>query len=115
MTITLPLPPRELSPNWRGHWAQKAKAVKKYRQLAWAVAMSETRCNWPTANAQATFYFRDRRRRDRDNLLASLKSAFDGLTDAGVIDDDSGLTHLPVIVEYDKANPRVEITVEGGK
>jgi Holliday junction resolvase RusA-like endonuclease len=66
---------------------------------------------WESASVQATFYFRDKRRRDRDNLLASLKAYFDGLADSGLIANDSGLTHLPVKVELDKVNPRVVLTV----
>jgi len=30
--LTLPLPPKECSPNARTHWARKAKAVRVYRQ-----------------------------------------------------------------------------------
>ena len=61
--------------------------------------------------SQATFYFRDLRRRDRDNLLASLKAAFDGLADAHILEDDSGLVHLPVRIEKDRENPRVELEI----
>ena len=66
---------------------------------------------WKAAEAEATFFFRDKRRRDRDNLLASLKAAFDGIAAAGVVEDDADLTHLPVRVEVDKADPRVEIKI----
>ncbi len=113
--ITLPLPPKELSPNARGHWAAKARATKGYRQWAWAEAVSTSggrRFRWLAATAVATFYFPQRRRRDRDNLLASLKAAFDGITDAEIIADDSGLIHLPVAVTIDRDNPRVEISLE---
>lgn len=41
------------------------------------------------------------RRRDRDNLLASLKAAFDGIADAGLVENDAGLTHLPVHIVID--------------
>jgi Holliday junction resolvase RusA-like endonuclease len=47
-------------------------------------------------------------------MLSSLKAAFDGLADAGLIADDSGLTHLPVIVKVDKLNPRVELHIVEG-
>ena len=60
----------------------------------------------------ARFFFKTRRRRDRDNLLASLKAAFDGLADAGLVADDSGLIHMPVEQYIDRADPRVELVVE---
>ncbi|MBN2582551.1 MAG: RusA family crossover junction endodeoxyribonuclease [Planctomycetes bacterium] len=113
LVFVLPLPPRELSPNARPHHMAKARAVRKYRLWAWAEARSQNvRPGWAEAKAQATFHFTSNRRRDRDNLLASLKPAFDGLVDAGVLADDSGLTHLPVRIELDANEPRVEICIE---
>jgi Holliday junction resolvase RusA-like endonuclease len=52
-------------------------------------------------------------RRYRNNLLASLKPAFDGLADASVVADDSGMIHMPVEQHMDRDDPRVEIVVEG--
>lgn len=119
ITITIPLPPRELSPNHtvgsRGGRLGKAAKIKAYRRTAGFVALAargRTTLAWPKATAQATFYVKINRRRDADNALASLKAAFDGLRDAGVIADDSGLTHLPVVFAVDKVRPRVEIKVE---
>lgn len=113
LTITLPLPPKELSPNARVHWRAKAAAVKRYRSSAkWAAIDAQAWHLWhrkSTATAQCTFYFAQNRRRDSDNLLASLKAGFLGIVDAGVIADDCGLTHLAVIVRIDEARPRVEI------
>lgn len=115
ITITLRLPPRELSPNWRGHWAAKAAKIKAYRSLAaWESGLEVIRNDWSScrrATAQATFYHATRRRRDADNLLGLCKPIFDSLQDSGVIDNDSGLTHLPVQCEIDRDNPRVEITI----
>jgi len=114
LNLCLPLPPHDLSPNARCHWAAKARAIKKYRMYAWAEAVSRNGGigdRWRDATCQATFYFCDNRSRDRDNLLAALKSAFDGLTDAHIIEDDAGLVHLPVRVERDRENPRVELEI----
>lgn len=115
LTLTLPLPPRELHPNARVHWRPKAAATAGYRLLAKArslEALGRTRQpRWPAAFAQAVFYVKDRRRRDRDNLAAALKAAWDGIADAGVVENDAGITHLPVRIEVDRANPRVMITV----
>lgn len=116
--VTLSLPPKELSPNARVHYMAKARAAKAYRSLAWAAACEQIGRHdapqWEVATEQAIFYFKSNRRRDRDNLLASLKPAFDGLADAGVIADDSGFTHLPVIIKKDTSRPRVEIAIWEG-
>ena len=48
---------------------------------------------------------------DRDNILSSLKAAFDGLTDAGVWSDDRDAVFLPVSRLKDAANPRVELKI----
>lgn len=118
ITIVLPLPPRTLSPNGRSHWATKARAVKKYRgdaKVAALAAMNEAgmRCApmWERATAAITFYKRTAHQSDLDNLIASLKAGLDGIADAGVIANDSGLTPLPPTVVKDAANPRVEIVV----
>jgi Holliday junction resolvase RusA-like endonuclease len=106
--VVLPLPDRRLSPNSRVCWQAKARSVKAYRAFSFSLAQRYP-SRWKAASAEATFYFRDKRRRDRDNLLASLKAAFDGIAAAGVVEDDADLTHLPVRVEVDRENPRVEI------
>jgi crossover junction endodeoxyribonuclease RusA len=116
VTITLPLPGRKLSPNARCHWAAKAIAIRSYRTNACLI----THCacvkagvtGWTSARVTIRFYFATRRRRDKDNLLAQLKSAFDGIADSGLILNDSGLTPMPPEMLVDKLNPRVEITLE---
>ena len=114
LTVTVGIPPRVLSPNARCHWAVKAKAVKRARVEAWAqaqIAMHETNSKggWKAASCVVHWYARDSRRRDRDNCLASLKATFDGLTDSGLLVDDSGITHLPLVLAVDPKNPRVEL------
>jgi len=100
LRIELPgLPPRECSPNWRGHWAAKADTVRLYRHEAgWRAVLAKnayTHANggWWTAPDHATmhvtFVVPDNRRRDKTNLAASFKPALDGLVDAGIIKDDS--------------------------
>ena len=113
ITIVLPLPSRDVSPNGRGHWAKKARAVKKHREWAVLAVLSDDTPLplWRTAEAQATFYVRDKRRRDGDNYLAMLKPYFDGIVQAGVLKDDSGVRHAPVLFVVDKKDPRVEIRI----
>lgn len=90
--IELPWPPRELSPNARPHWAQLAKAKKQYRLLCFVLARrAGVRGGMVTADKRLrvamTFYPPVKRHRDKDNLLASMKAALDGLADALLVDD----------------------------
>lgn len=112
--VTVGIPPRSLSPNARVHWAVKMKAAKRARVDSWAacqIAMHEQNAKggWKTASCHTRWFARDSRRRDRDNLLATLKSTFDGLVDGGLLVDDAGITHMPLTVEIDPKNPRVEL------
>jgi crossover junction endodeoxyribonuclease RusA len=115
LVIVLPLPHKNLSPNARCHWRPKAERVKRYRKdaaIAVQIWMSENerreKTFWRAATIQFRFLFRDKRRRDRDNFTAAMKSALDGFTDAGVWVDDSNVTTLPTIMDVDKNDPRVE-------
>ncbi len=118
LTITIPLPPKEVRNNWRGHWAKKAAAVKTCRTetrliAVRAIASSEMSDGlpWKKASVKVTAYFPTARHLDPTNLIDALKPAFDGLQDAGVIENDKELwPERPVIVTKDK-NPRVELTV----
>jgi Holliday junction resolvase RusA-like endonuclease len=90
------------------------KAVRKTRVESWAsaqIAMHESGIagGWKDTTCEVHWFARDSRRRDRDNCLASLKATFDGLTDAGLLLDDSDLTHLPLVLAVDTRNPRVEL------
>ena len=116
--ITLPLPPRQLSPNFRCHWATRAKATKTYRGISHLAALEYLATHpdnlgepWDNAMIESVFFFKFKRRRDRDNCLAQLKAGFDGLADGGVVNDDSGFIHLPVRLEVDKSNPRLELHI----
>ena len=115
--LTLPLPAAALSPNARVHWARKARIVKHHRESAWLLAVKQMREAgirapfWERAEAEVTFYWPTRHKRDRDNASSRLKSFWDGIADAGVLADDAGLVHLPVRMEYDAENPRVEVII----
>lgn len=115
ITIALPIPNRVLSPNTRSHWAVKARHTKQYRTLANLTAVAALKGKrppgWTTATTTIKAYYKQHRQRDADNLLASLKSAFDGIADSGIIANDSGLSHEPVTIGRDVINPRIEITL----
>ncbi len=114
LRIGLPMPSAILSPNGRSHWAVKNRAAQAQKALAVVAANLAQRGkkrNWVCAQVVIKFYCKDKRRRDVDNYLARLKSAFDGLQIAGVITDDSGFAYGPITFEVDKTNERVELEI----
>lgn len=122
VTITLPLPHRCLSPNFtvgsRGGRMMKSTQTKKHRQYAGIYAKAEMDVqgvgkspNWAAASVLPTFFFKDARRRDKDNCLAWIKAYMDGIADAGLVANDADFTYLPVRIEKDAKNPRVELTI----
>lgn len=87
--LILPWPSRDLHPNARVHWARRAKATKAARQLAWAEAL---KAKWVAPDSariylQIYFYPPDKRQRDLDGLLSSIKATIDGIADAIGVDD----------------------------
>lgn len=90
LTLSLPWPPRALSPNTRhGHWSSLARAKKSFRQACAFTARSQgaTRIEAPEAAVSLVFVPPDRRARDLDNLIAAMKAGLDGLADVISIDD----------------------------
>ena len=101
VVCTVPhLPPRELSPNARLHWARLRAARAKAKDELTALLI-EQGCRqdplWEKARLRLTFISADKRRRDLDNLIASCKAWIDALTGTnGVIVDD---THDRLTIE----------------
>ena len=118
ITVICPLPPRQLSPNARCHWRTRHKHSKKCREACRTACFLEVvkesrgEIDWENARLQATFYYKDRRRRDRDNMAAMLKYAYDGIAAALGVDDYGFRPRMPE-VSVDKEDPRVEIVVVG--
>jgi crossover junction endodeoxyribonuclease RusA len=113
--IAVPWPDKRLSPNARVHWAAKSKAAKTARDIAalktkiWLMQNGEAD---PDACIMAyVFHPKDNRRRDDDNLAASMKPSRDGIAQALGIDDHRLYTGRAVIMPADKLNPRVEIEI----
>lgn len=88
MRVVLPWPCRELSPNARVHWARKARAAKTYGTIAAFEALQLKRPKGlKCVRVVIEFYPPDNRRRDLDNMLASMKPAIDGIAAAIGVDD----------------------------
>lgn len=68
---------------------------------------------WAKARVRVTWRCTKRIHPDPDNIIACLKSAFDGLADAGVVVNDRGLWPERPIIETRAAWPEVVIRVEG--
>ena len=85
------LPDPDLSPNKRLHYMAlyKAKLLAKKEMYLRVLEQGRPRTLMPKANIAITWIGKDRRRRDIDNLFASMKAYIDGLVFAEVIADDS--------------------------
>lgn len=105
ITVSLSLPPKALHPNARPHHHAKHRAVKVYRNSVALVVASSMRANglgeprWVNARAELRYVFKDRRKRDRDNLKGWFKAGYDALQDAGLILDDNTLERPEPTVE----------------
>jgi crossover junction endodeoxyribonuclease RusA len=108
--IVLPYTKPPLSLNQRLHWAVKAKLVKEVRT---ATAQLAKQAQIPPLEAvEITLIYTPKtaRKRDTDNLFATLKPAVDGLVDAGVIADDNTeiVTKLSVLIApVSKTAPKI--------
>lgn len=89
LNLTLPWPPKGLSPNARNHWATTAKLKKAYRKACALTAMEQGARRLSADRLQVHLHFvpPNRRARDWDNLIASMKSGLDGLVDVIQVDD----------------------------
>lgn len=97
--IDLPLwkgkPP--LTMNQRLHWRQRAERTKRIRYSVAFKAKAMLLGHHEHVSVQLHYATGDHRRRDQDNLVASMKPAVDGLVDAGLIADDDP-THVTTIM-----------------
>lgn len=89
--IELPWPDRRLSPNAREHWSTISRFKKVYRAscklIGIAGGLRALARSEQAISVHLTFFPPDRRARDWDNMLASMKSGLDGLADAMGVDD----------------------------
>lgn len=118
IVIDLPIPPKAAHPNKSArNWRAKAGAKQTQRHTSKLIAMCYMRTSklqfpWKRAKCQAHFVVATKH--DEDNLVHWLKATFDGLQDAGLIVNDSGLTHeRPTQVsKRDKTKHGVTLTIE---
>lgn len=114
MRIEVPLlPPAELSPNSRCHWAERYRVSQVFHDAVYYSAMDTINRSfldkpWPRpmkkARLNLTFIFAQGGRRDKDNLVGMFKPGLDALVKVRLIEDDDA-KHLElgeVKVEVDK-------------
>jgi len=114
--ITLSWPPKQLSPNARLHWAQKARVAKKYRADCYMLT-KQASVELPKTDKLhlfVDFYMPDKRRRDQDNMEASMKSAYDGIAEALGVNDSRFVIH-PFLRDEIIKGGMVTITITGHK
>jgi crossover junction endodeoxyribonuclease RusA len=87
--LRLPWPPSLLSPNARGSWRKKEGARKKYKSDCGHLAKAAipSFCN-NEIHLKIVFYPPDNRRRDLDNMLASIKYGLDAIAQSWGVDDN---------------------------
>jgi len=114
--LTLPWPPKDLSPNARVHWTKRSKAAKAYREACfWEAKRLLAAGGWQDLPAEGDlhlwldFYPPDRRHRDDDNLTAAFKAGRDGLADALGVNDKRFRSH-PYLKDMVAGMVKVRIT-----
>lgn len=115
MEISLPWPPKELSPNARNHWAVIHRAKRIYRTECWAqtkeVSKSLALIGSYKIPLKITFYPPSKRHYDLDNCIASIKAGLDGIADALQVNDHRfALTDVQLSDEV-KGMVKVEIVL----
>ena len=87
-TIALPAGLKLLSLNDRGHWAARYRRSEALKKAAWAMALQAKIPRLERVSITAEYQPPDRRHRDADNPVASVKAAIDGIVAAGILPSD---------------------------
>lgn len=116
ITVELPWPPRELSQNFRGHWAPIAQAKKSYRTAARlltrsALAKADGYSQFHGVRLSYEFHPPAARAYDRDNLAGRMKPATDGIADALNV-NDNGFHFAPVQILDKVKGGMVRVRIE---
>lgn len=114
--LVLPWPDRDLHPNSRVHWTYKAKAAKAAKLHSGLLALEQgwNRMEWPEGRLHVWIdgYPTDRRRRDADGLLSSLKPHLDAIASVMGVDDRRFVPH-PYVKDEVRKGGEVWIRITG--
>jgi len=96
--LELPQLPRELNPNYRGHWTGRYKASVQAKHDAFYAAKEIQLQHFNYLQIRVHIYAPNNNVPDPDNALAMAKPYIDGLVLAGVIDNDTKdqVEYLPI-------------------
>lgn len=100
-SVSLPFPDKRLNPNARIHRMVKAKVFAAAKNEAYLLAVGAGLRGFRGRKIRIVFTPPDRRKRDLDNLHASMKAALDGIALAVGCDDSE---FCPVVI--DRALPK---------
>ena len=112
--VWLDWPDPRLMPNRaRGlHWRTKGRVARVARRSAWVLALQAGCHVFSTHSGELSvlveFSAPDKRRRDKDNLIAAFKPQQDGIADACGVDDSRFDVHH-VLAEPGRGDVRVRI------
>ena len=113
--IRLPYVKPPLSLNARQHWAARARETRRVRSDVRLLVRAAKVPELGRVRVQLEYTPRDARRRDTDNLVATLKAVCDGVVDAGVVPDDTpefmGKPE-PLITAPDRGDPHLRLVLE---
>ena len=87
-TIALPAGLKLLNLNDRGHWAARYRRSQDLKKAACVMALKAKVPRLGRVSVVAEYQPPDRRHRDADNPVASVKAAIDGIVAAGVLPSD---------------------------
>lgn len=93
LVVVLPWPHRYLSPNSRVIWQAKCQVSSHARTLARLVTVGRLEAGYKACqednriNVTLVAHAYDKRKRDEDNLIASMKPYLDGIADALGVND----------------------------
>ena len=95
LVVVVPWPHRYLSPNSRVIWQTKYQVSRRARLTSRLLTLERMGCGnkaYPIDDyieVQLVAHPRDKRKRDEDNIIASMKATLDGIADALGVNDAS--------------------------
>lgn len=113
--LVLPYDKPPLNLNQRGHWAKTNPERRDLRALGRLLARQQRIPHLPHIHTRLVWRPPDNRRRDEDNIVLTAKPLWDGIVDAGVVNDDTSTymtKYMPRILQGDKTpGPRVWLEI----
>lgn len=106
-----------ITENQRYHWAKKAKLTREVRNWAGLLFRTARFADIPL-RVELTWYVNDRRKRDEENVIPTLKAICDGLVDAGVVPDDTPQymrKEMPRVVFDRNTDKRLVLTLSSSR